>query len=180
MRSAEGLDLLYRHRHAVDLRTANVCSQMCLIPLGRFNFVAVAAFVLSGLALAVSLVALLFSVRSDRRDAERRHEEQTPSISAEWDDARVVLTLLSAPDGGLDSASVHLADAVFAGASEGQRAPFDEELGHPWPIGYRWELPQIEDGPARRVHVVVACRSRDRQWSQTVVVDVPSTEFFVY
>lgn len=141
---------------------------------------AVAAFVVSAVALAASVAALFLSVRSDKRDVERRHEEQAPVIAAEYDGACIVLILLSAPEGGLDSTSVHLADAVFVGAAEGSRAPFDEELDHPWPIGYRWRLPPIENGPARRVHLVVESRNRRRRWSQTVAIDLPSSELFVY
>lgn len=141
---------------------------------------AVVALVLSGLALVVSLLALWIAFRSDKRDADRRHDELTPTITGEWDNDRIVLTLLTAPDGGFESASAELTDATFAGAREGQRLPFNEELSHPWPIGYRWALPQLEEGPERRVHVVVYCSNGEKEWHRTLVVDVPSTEFFVY
>ncbi len=105
--------------------------------------------------------------------APSRDTYRKPVIEPWWQpsDGRLELHLSDGPPEGYDEATVRLRSADFVEAAGDRR---DSSLGHRWPVGYVWALPQIEL-LEKRFEVIVRCRTGVRRYTSTLTVGPTAT-----
>lgn len=142
----------------------------------------VAALVISAVALVAAVGSLVFTMKSNTRDSDRRRDERTPRIETKFDERRVWFRTMGGAE--LDAVSVYLTSRSFAD-SEAANVVGDwvdlrhdsANLAHPLDHGRWCPLPAISD-PGGSVTFVLHCENGSDRWDVPLTVDVPDS--FVY
>ena len=102
-------------------------------------------------AIFVSVLSFFYARGANKREGERRLEELRPVITGRADGRRIVLRLEGGSE-GVD-AGAWLPHAQFAdvGDSSGDHA----RLGHPWPRGWEWMLPELDENCAGEIAITI-------------------------